>query len=99
VMLNRDVTVTPLDGDWTDGWKVPDPTQAGRNFDVHERVKAVVISISGATPITYRFDGRIRDEGGIKFNLTSVGSAFKSSACVAVDASGRPYTKDGPCAG
>ena len=99
LMINGDVNVTPIHGDWAEGWRVPDPTHAGQYFDVHEPVDSVDIAMSGASSITYQFNGRIRGGTGVRFSLTSSAPGRKTSACVAVDASGRPYTQDRPCAG
>ena len=99
LMLNGDVSVQPVSGDWARGWQVPDPTAAGKYFDVHEAVKTVTISMSGADAITYQYNGRIRGDVGVKFDLVSSIGGHATHACVAVDPSGRPYTQDGPCAG
>ena len=99
LMLNADVNVAPIGGDWAAGWRVPDPTSAGKFFDVHEPVDAVAIRMSGAPSITYQYNGRIRGGVGVKFSLTASAAGFTTAACVSVDPSGRPYTQEGPCAG
>jgi type IV fimbrial biogenesis protein FimT len=99
LMLNADVNVAPIGLDWASGWRIPDPTSIGKFFDVHEPVDSVVISMSGASSITYQYNGRIRGGVGVKFNLSASIAGYTTAACVSVDPSGRPYTQDGPCAG
>lgn len=99
LMLNADVGVSPVGAGWASGWRIPDPAGNGRFLDVHEPVDSVVIRMSGASTITYQYNGRIRGGGGVKFNLSATGAGSTTAACVSVDPSGRPYTQDGPCAG
>jgi len=99
LMLNADVSVSPIGSDWASGWRIPDPTSSGKFFDVHEPVDAVVIRMSGASAITYQYNGRVRGGVGVKFNLSAGAGGYATAACVSVDPSGRPYTQDGPCAG
>jgi type IV fimbrial biogenesis protein FimT len=97
--LNGEVSVLPVGGDWASGWQIPDPGNAGKFFDVHQPVSSIAISLSGASSVTYQFNGRIRSSGGVKFNIRSSVMGQATGACIAVDPSGRPYSQDGPCAG
>jgi type IV fimbrial biogenesis protein FimT len=99
IMLNADVKLQPVGGDWAAGWRVPDPTAPGQYVDVHEAAEGVSIAMSGATSITYQFNGRVRNGLAVKFKLSSGTPGHVASACVTVDPSGRPYTEDKPCTG
>jgi type IV fimbrial biogenesis protein FimT len=99
IMINSDVRVVPVGGDWAAGWQVPDPSNPGSYFDKHEPVDAVTITMSGASSLTYQFNGRIRSGLGVKFNLSASNGGRGASACITVDPSGRPYSEDKPCAG
>jgi type IV fimbrial biogenesis protein FimT len=99
IMLNSDVRVLPVGGDWAAGWQVPDPSNAGKYLDVHEPLGAVVVAMSGASTVSYQFNGRIRADAGVKFSLTASNARYATSACISVDPSGRPYVEDKPCAG
>jgi len=99
IMLNSDVRVQPMGGNWAAGWQVPDPSNPGKYLDVHGPAEGVDIAMSGATSVTYQFNGRIRTGLGVKFNLSSGALGHVSSACVSVDPSGRPYTEEKPCVG
>jgi type IV fimbrial biogenesis protein FimT len=99
LMLNGDVSVKPVGGNWASGWQMPDPTAPGKYFDQHEPVKTVAITMSGTDTLTYQYNGRIRGGSSVKFNVSSTVAGRTTSNCIAVDPSGRPYTQEGPCAG
>jgi type IV fimbrial biogenesis protein FimT len=98
LMLNSDVKLQPIGGNWAEGWQIPDPESIGRYFDVHQPVQSVAIHMIGATSITYQFNGRIRGGIGVRFNLSSDVAGYTTNACIIVDPSGRPYSQEGPCA-
>ena len=97
LMLNTDVRLEPVGAGWAGGWRIPDPTAAGKYSDVHEPVESVDIAMSGASTIAYQYNGRIRGGVGVRFNLSGNAGGATTSACVAVDPSGRPYAQDRPC--
>lgn len=97
LMLNSDVKLLPIGGDWAAGWRIADPTAAGTYSDVHEPVESVAITMSGASAIAYQYNGRIRGGVGVKFNLSGTGGGTTAEACVVVDPSGRPYTQEQAC--
>jgi uncharacterized protein YfaP (DUF2135 family) len=99
LMLNGDVNVLPVGSDWASGWRIPDPANAGTSSDVHQPVSAIAITLSGASSITYQFNGRIRSGVGVKFNVRSNVAGQATGACIAIDPSGRPYSQNVPCAG
>jgi len=99
LMRNNDISVLPIGGDWAAGWQIPDPANSGKFLLAHEPARAVAITLSGATTVTYQFNGRIRGGGGIKFNVSSSVAGSSTAKCIAVDPSGRPYTQDGACSG
>jgi len=99
LMLNGDISVLPIGGDWAAGWKIPDPVNSGKYLQTHEATRAVAITLSGAPTVTYRFNGRMRDGVGIKFNVQSSVAGISTAKCIVVDPSGRPYTQDGVCGG
>jgi type IV fimbrial biogenesis protein FimT len=97
LMLNNDISVLPIGGNWAAGWKIPDPVNSGKYLQAHEATRGLDITLSGATTVTYRFNGRMRDGVGIKFNVQSSVAGISTAKCIAVDPSGRPYTQDGVC--
>ncbi len=99
LMLNNDVSVLPIGGNWAAGWRIPDPVNSGKYLQTHEAARAVAITLTGASTVTYQFNGRIRGSVGIRFNVSSSVAGISTAKCIAVDPSGRPYTQDGTCAG
>ena len=99
LMLNNDVSVLPVGGNWAAGWRIPDPVNSGKYLQAHEAARAVAITLTGASTVTYQFNGRIRGSVGIRFNVSSSVAGISTAKCIAVDPSGRPYTQDGTCAG
>jgi type IV fimbrial biogenesis protein FimT len=99
LMLNSDISVLPMAGDWAAGWRIPHPVNGGKYLQVHEAAQAVAITLSGASAVTYQFNGRLRGGVGIKFNISSSVAGISTAKCIAVDPSGRPYTQDGTCSG
>jgi len=99
LMRNNDVSVLPIGGNWAAGWQIPDPINTGKNLQAHEPTQQVAIALSGATSVTYQFNGRIRGGIGLKFNVSSSVVGESMAKCIAVDPSGRPYTQDGVCSG
>ena len=99
LMLNSDVSMVPVGGAWASGWQVPDPSNPGAYFDVHDPIANVAIKASGSSAIVYQFNGRMRDGAAPTFELSSTIAGATTRTCVSVDPGGRPYTKDGPCAG
>jgi len=99
LMLNNDISVLPIGGNWAAGWQIPDPINPGKNLQAHEPTQRVAITQSGASSVTYQFNGRIRGGIGIKFNVSSSVAGIATAKCIAVDPSGRPYTQDGACSG
>jgi len=99
LMLNNDISVLPIGGNWAAGWQIPDPINTGKNLQAHEPTQRVAITLSGANSVVYQFNGRIRGGIGIKFNVSSSVVGISAAKCIAVDPSGRPYTQDGACSG
>jgi type IV fimbrial biogenesis protein FimT len=99
VMRNNDVSVLPIAGNWAAGWQIPDPINSGKYLLVHEPTQLVAVALSGATSVTYQFNGRIRGDTGVKFNVSSSVVGESTAKCITVDPSGRPYTRDGSCSG
>jgi len=99
VMRNNDVSVLPIGGNWAAGWQIHDPINSGKYLQTHEPTQLVAISMFGATSVTYQFNGRIRSDIGVKFNVSSSVVGELTAKCVAVDPSGRPHTQDGTCSG
>lgn len=99
LMLNSDVSMVPVGGNWSAGWRVVDPSTPGAYFDVHDAISNVAIAVSGATAVTYQFNGRMRDGAAPAFEISSTVPGATTRACVSIDPSGRPYAKEGSCAG
>jgi type IV fimbrial biogenesis protein FimT len=92
---NTSVSLQPISGsDWTSGWEIPDPANAGSYVDVHQPVAKVSITRgdAGASTIVYQSTGRISGGVGPLFTLTATSGSYTYNSCVRVDPSGRPYT-------
>lgn len=89
IKRNTSVTVNPINGDWSQGWAIADPTNpSGPPLDQRSANSAVSVATS-LTQITYTGSGRISGTTTPTFVLSAASTS--ESRCVSIDPSGRPY--------
>lgn len=94
VKRNRNVTLAPNTGtDWTSGWLIPDPDNAGSNIEV--RSSFTGLTITGPANVVYQSSGRIAGTVAPAFDISAPNSS--AHKCVSVDLGGRPYVKATAC--
>lgn len=94
IKRNTNVTVTATSGDWTQGWTIPQPNDTTKLLDSHGPLSGM--TVSGPTSVTYQSSGRVSNATAPSFGFTSTVWSGAAS-CIAVDLSGRPYSKSSSC--
>jgi type IV fimbrial biogenesis protein FimT len=93
IKRNRDVTVAPTGGSWTAGWSIVDPENpGGPALDARGPSPSLAVATS-VTQVVYSASGRATAAGGSSFVFSSTATA--AARCLSIDASGRPYVKEG----
>ena len=91
ITRNTSVTMTPVSGNWANGWTVTEP-----GGTVLRRQEALAsVTLTGPTTVVYNSSGRLSSASG-SFELTATGTGI-TSRCITVDLSGRPVTKASAC--
>lgn len=94
--LNRNtvVSVLPVNGAWSSGWQISNPSASGAYIDQHEALQSVVVS-SAVNSVSYSNLGRLTSSAS--FEITSpVDDTVER--CLMLDLSGRPKVKLCACA-
>lgn len=98
---NGVVRMTPVGGNWAQGWAVaffPSDGTAATALREHEAVGGIEISDSGAIAyLEYNHNGRPSSRMTLSLNVS--GQSGIAGRCVSVDASGHPSTKLQPTGG
>jgi type IV fimbrial biogenesis protein FimT len=94
IKRNANVTVRPVDGNWENGWTIPDPVDStAPGLSVRGATSSVAVTTT-ATQVVFVGSGRTTPAtAGASFVFTS--TAANASKCLAIDPSGRPYVKEG----
>jgi type IV fimbrial biogenesis protein FimT len=92
IARNGQVSVTPTDGAWVNGWTVTGP--GGMVIRKQEPVPAM--SITGPDAVVFVESGRLNATARPQFALTTSG-ANVVHRCIRVDLSGRPVSKAASC--
>jgi len=93
IKRNKDVTVAPTGGNWTAGWSIAEPENpGGPGLDVRGPSPNVAVATS-VTQVVYSASGRATATAGSSFVFSS--TATPTARCLSIDASGRPYVKEG----
>lgn len=93
IKRNGDITVSPINDDWANGWTIPNPADSSKPIASYTSSKAA--EIDGPESVTFSSAGRVRGSDAVNFEFSATGSTFKR--CVGLDLSGRPYQKDSAC--
>jgi type IV fimbrial biogenesis protein FimT len=99
VKRNGAVTLTPVGGNWQNGWNI---TDAGGNvIATQEALKGVAVTSNIATNVVYMNSGRIQGALAPTFSITHSSKAGDTTArlarCVSAAANGSPYVKPVAC--
>lgn len=90
IQRNQNVVIQAIGGDWSNGWEVPDPANAGSFLLQHAQTRLVAAeTTSAATSITYQPSGRLPGGAVPKFTLCDT-THHARQRTVTVDLSGLP---------
>ena len=90
---NTTVTVTPVGGDWANGWTASD----SNGNTVRKQSGFTTVSITGPTNVVFTGSGRLSGGTSPQFSLSAPDVAAENQRCVKVDLSGRPVSSQGAC--
>jgi type IV fimbrial biogenesis protein FimT len=100
IKRNAEVTISPVGGDWKNGWTVtaadaPDP------LAVQDALPGKLAALPGGA-VTYTRDGRLAAGADFVLNVTASGTTGVAMRCVSARASGQPNiridkNRDGNC--
>jgi len=91
IMLNANVTVSPLAGDWSQGWQILDP--ANNVLESHGALTNVKIPQTGG--VTFRPSGRVQTGSTSMFVITTTSGSSTNNQCISLNLNGRPYIQAG----
>ena len=92
ITRNVSVTVTPVSGNWANGWTVTEP-----GGTVLRRADAIAaMTLTGPANVIYNGSGRRSSTDNDPFELTATGGGI-ITRCITIDLSGRPVTKAAAC--
>jgi len=90
---NTTVTVTPVSGNWANGWTATD----SNGNTVRKQSGFTTVSITGPATVVFTGSGRLSGGSSPQFSLTAPDVASENQRCVKVDLSGRPVSSQGAC--
>jgi type IV fimbrial biogenesis protein FimT len=86
IMLNANVTVLPLAGGWSQGWRILDP--ANNVLESHGALNNVAIPQTGG--VTFRPSGRVLTGSTTSFVVTTMSGSSTNYQCISLNLNGRP---------
>jgi type IV fimbrial biogenesis protein FimT len=89
IKRNANVTLSPLNGDWKQGWQILDPANAANVLEFHGALS--VNAVTGPAGVTYRPSGRAAAGGATLFLVTTTSGSSTINQCISLNLSGRPY--------
>jgi type IV fimbrial biogenesis protein FimT len=92
IKRSTDIALSPVSGDWANGWTIPNPAVQGKFLEEHGATK---VSVSGPASVTYNRTGRISGNNAVSFTITADDTTAKR--CVQVTLSGLPVVKKTGC--
>jgi type IV fimbrial biogenesis protein FimT len=88
IMLNANVTVSPLPGGWNQaGWQILGP--GGVVLESHGAVPGVLITPTVGA-VTYRPSGRVTTTSTASLLVTTTSGSTTNNQCISLNLSGRP---------
>lgn len=91
LVRNTNVTLSPVGGNWANGWSLPDPANAANILE--SRGAAQGATISGPVNLVYTGSGRISGNVAPMFVVAVASGSNTLYQCVSIDLVGRPYMK------
>lgn len=100
IKRNIEVTITPVGGDWKNGWTIA-ASDAPDTLAAQDALPAKLNALPGAA-VTYTRDGRLTSGADFVLNMNVSGTTSVPMRCVTVRASGQPNirvdkNRDGNC--
>jgi type IV fimbrial biogenesis protein FimT len=89
IMRNANVTLSPLNGNWKQGWQILDPANTANALESHGAVAVTITPTGGA--VTYRPSGRVQTGSTASFLVTTTSGSSTNYQCISVNLNGRPY--------
>lgn len=94
IKRNKEVELKCADsGQWHDGWRIPDPDNAGTVLEKHAAVKGG--AITGPDTLIFLPNGRVKGGGLAKFDVSVSGN--DEHRCIQIGLSGMPSQLSGAC--
>jgi type IV fimbrial biogenesis protein FimT len=94
IMLNANVTVSPLAGGWNQGgWQILGPGAVV--LESHGAVPGVLITPTGGA-VTYRPSGRVTTTSTASLLVTTTSGSTTYNQCISLNLSGRPSQQELP---
>lgn len=93
IKRNTNVTLSPKNGDWAEGWQILNPADNTSKLEDHNALNGITVTGPGA--VVYQSTGRIRGNVRPEFDFSVSGTS--AVACVTVDLSGLPIQKSSSC--
>lgn len=97
IKRNRTVTLTPKDGDWSNGWSIANPLAGQPAILDHSQTGGVVIE-GGPDSISFNASGRPPvGAAGIDFSVSSTGNSDDKVRHLCVQSDGRADSQSEEC--
>lgn len=97
IKRNRTVTLTPKDGDWSNGWSIANPLAGQPAILDHSQAGGVVIA-GGPASISFNASGRPpAGVAGIDFSVSSTGNDDNKVRHLCVQSDGRADSQSEEC--
>jgi type IV fimbrial biogenesis protein FimT len=91
IKRNRQVTVSPVGGDWAKGWQVTDA-----NGVIKDQAGWDDLMLAGPAQVVFTSSGRLNGPAAA-FSLTGTDVPANKNRCITLDPSGRAVSKEGAC--
>jgi len=90
---NGNVTITPTDGDWANGWTITGPDGS----TLKTGAASQNLTITGPASLVYSRSGRVTSGSGNIDISSSIEDAAVAGRCITLDVTGLPRAKPGSC--
>ena len=97
VKRNRDVAVTPLSGDWSNGWEIVSPVSGDPDILNHLVPSGSDIGVALDSGSNVGFTAAGRAEELVTFEVTVGTGAYQAKKCLSLEVDGFFEENDGAC--